>query len=193
MANPEALREENERLSTVREFANRFLIWPVGILLLSANWAAGQEPADAAVANKDDVEIEAPPAVIEYTVPDLMFTADEIEGLELARRGQLEKQAKDAVTEEKEAQRKLRFSSTALHLSSIVYSGPQTWAIWLNGRRITPNRLPENMKAVSVDKYSVRFDYKPSRIKPAVKVRLRPNQSYLISTGKIIEGRAQGS
>lgn len=78
----------------------------------------------------------------------------------------------------------------ALYLSGILYLSPRTWTVWLNGQRVTPERWPEHVKGLSVERDSIEVKLRVADDEPLVTVRLRPNQSYIVATGEVVEGAA---
>lgn len=77
-----------------------------------------------------------------------------------------------------------------LHLSAIVYHDPTDWRVWLNGRRFTPNSRAGTIELVDVGPDAVWLLWH-GLDQPATPVQLRPNQSYVIVSGTIIEGRVE--
>lgn len=75
-----------------------------------------------------------------------------------------------------------------LHLSAIVYHDPTDWRVWLNGRRFTPNSRAGTIELVDVGPDAVWLLWH-GLDQPATPVQLRPNQSYVIASGMIVEGR----
>ena len=75
-----------------------------------------------------------------------------------------------------------------LYLSAIVYIGPKTWTIWLNGVRVTPDMRIGGIDIVSVGRDAVRLEMRVLTNRPRVSVRLRPNQTFVAATREVIEG-----
>ena len=75
-----------------------------------------------------------------------------------------------------------------LYLSAIVYIGPETWTIWLNGVRVTPDMRIGGIDIVSVGRDAVRLEMRVLTNRPRVSVRLRPNQTFVTATREVIEG-----
>lgn len=75
-----------------------------------------------------------------------------------------------------------------VHLGSIVYSGPRDWSVWLQGEKWTPltKRGDIQLVAVTPDFADVRLMLQ-GETRPTT-VRLKPQQSVNLLTGKIIEG-----
>ena len=75
-----------------------------------------------------------------------------------------------------------------LYLSAIVYIGPETWTIWLNGVRVMPDMRIGGIDIVSVGRDAVRLKMRVLTNRPPVSVRLRPNQTFVTATREVIEG-----
>jgi hypothetical protein len=78
-----------------------------------------------------------------------------------------------------------------IHLSAIVYHAPDDWRVWLNGRRYTPAAPPGAIEILEVTAEAVRLTWRGGPQQSARQVELQPNQSYLIASGEIIEGKLQ--
>lgn len=151
----------------------------------------GAAAAGAGAAAEPLRERPAPP------FDSLLFTGEEVERIEKAQRGEPEVE-EETLAEvepepeplpEPEAQVVDRpVGPGAVHLTGILYSGPDNWRIWLNGRQVTPTRRPGHVVGLSVDREAVRVRLQVSTARPPVSVRLRPNQSYIVATGEVIEG-----
>ncbi len=74
-----------------------------------------------------------------------------------------------------------------LYLSTILYSGPNDWTIWVNGVPISPGQEFQSFQV---------SDIKPSYVELTVPlsalgmrpVRLSPNQTFVAKSGAVIEG-----
>ncbi len=75
-----------------------------------------------------------------------------------------------------------------LYLSAIVYIGPETWTIWINGVRVTPDMRVGGIDIVSVGRDAIRLKMRVLTNRPPVSVRLRPNQTFVAATRAVIEG-----
>lgn len=73
-------------------------------------------------------------------------------------------------------------------LDGIVYRGDDDWIVWLNNQRLTPDRLPSQIKMIKVYKNHVDlkwFDVQSKKITP---IRMRPNQRFNLDTNMFLPG-----
>lgn len=134
------------------------------------------------------------PGSADSPLTSLLFTAEEVQEIQQARR------AADKTGDEAPAQPAPEGPATvrslgpsAVHLSGILYSGPQTWRIWLNGELVTPGQRPAYVRQLRVERGAVHMRLEGLAERPAASVRLRPNQSYIVATGEVIEGAPPGA
>lgn len=75
-----------------------------------------------------------------------------------------------------------------IKLSGILYQGGGKWTIWLNGERVTPQAIPEEVMDLKVYNDYIEFkwfDVYTNRIFP---IRLRPHQRFNIDTRIFLPG-----
>lgn len=123
----------------------------------------------------------------------IFFSLDELDLILQASQGalQLEDEASadtdgDAATtaQEQPVDRGRRI----LTLSGVVYQSPNDWTIWLNGERVTPRNIPENVRGLVVNTDHIRlrwFDRAENRI---VNITLRPHQQYNLDLDTLLPG-----
>ena len=75
-----------------------------------------------------------------------------------------------------------------VYLTAIVYFDAGAWSIWLNGARVTPDQPLAHVDVVSVSREAVDLALHVASDRPPVAVRLRPNQTFVASTGRVTEG-----
>ena len=78
----------------------------------------------------------------------------------------------------------------SLHLAAILYRGPDDWRIWLNGQSFTPQARPRAIEILKVTAEAVVLAWRPGPGASPTRIELRPNQSYLVASGRIVEGKA---
>ncbi len=76
----------------------------------------------------------------------------------------------------------------ALHLSAILYEGPSDWQIWLNGRSFAQSGVAGAVEVLRVQRDSVRLKWRGAGARRPAEITLRPNQTYIVATGEIVEG-----
>jgi hypothetical protein len=87
-----------------------------------------------------------------------------------------------------------RSSATApaglIHLSAIVYRAPGDWRVWLNGESFTPRARPGPIEIQEVSAERVVLAWRPHPGAHPVRVELRPNQTFVVASGAVLEGSA---
>ncbi len=136
---------------------------------------------------KYKTEIYVPPAI-----PSLIFTPSQQSLLREARNGFNTRIPTEAETlASSGAAGSLQQPAMAvrkLSLGGIVFISPDEWTIWLNKRRITPDKLPTEAVDLRVYKEFIElrwFDAQTNQIYP---IRLRPNQTFGLDAHTFIPG-----
>jgi hypothetical protein len=75
-----------------------------------------------------------------------------------------------------------------LRLSGISYGDGQNWVIWLNNQRMTPTRLPPEVKSIKVYKNYVEIRWLDGLTQTEIPVRLRPNQRFNLDSRSFLPG-----
>jgi len=75
-----------------------------------------------------------------------------------------------------------------VHCSSILYSGPQVWTVWLQGERWTPETERPGLHILEVTPDFVRLSVALATDDAPRAVTLRAHQSLNLLTGAIVEG-----
>jgi hypothetical protein len=78
-----------------------------------------------------------------------------------------------------------------LHLSGIVYTSPQDWTLWLNGKRVSPKEMLPAIKDLRVAKEFIDLKWLDATSGETVPVRLRPHQRFNIDSKTFMPGSAQ--
>lgn len=94
---------------------------------------------------------------------------------------------RDAHEAEMQAQRLIPAGKGDIHLGAVLYYGPNDWVFWLQGEKWTPSTTRKNIRIEEVSAAKVRLVWQDPERPAPVKIELKPNQSYQISTGKIID------
>ena len=74
-------------------------------------------------------------------------------------------------------------------LDAIMFLGRDRWTFWLNGEAVTPESLPQGVAVLEVTPNRVQIAWTPDPTKPAATTSftLEPGQTYLISSGMVLE------
>lgn len=137
---------------------------------LKSTFAADAKPADT------------PVAIADTKVPDtLMFATDELTDIQ-SRIGQGEASVGAASTNGVE--------NASLYLSSILYFSPTDWIVWVNGVPIEPKQDFQAFRVTDITPTSVEL-LVPLSAMGMRPVRLGPNQTFLVKSGVVVEGRSQ--
>ncbi len=76
----------------------------------------------------------------------------------------------------------------SIHLAAIVYHAPDDWRIWLNGQSFTPAARPLAVEILKVTAERVVLAWRPRPGAPSTRIELRPNQTYVVASGEVVEG-----
>lgn len=75
-----------------------------------------------------------------------------------------------------------------IHMSSLLYFGPNHWVIWLRGEKWTPQTKNKNITIQEITNSSARLTIKHPTFAGSREIKLHPHQSYNLLTGKVQEG-----
>ncbi|TVQ83124.1 MAG: hypothetical protein EA357_07220 [Micavibrio sp.] len=84
---------------------------------------------------------------------------------------------------------KRRTDPRYLNLSGVLYKSPDEWVIWLNGQRLTPDRLLPEIIEINVSPSKIEMKWFDYGISDVIFITLRPHQFYDIETGILLPGR----
>ena len=150
-----------------------------GVFFLSAYavWAQSQPAASSAATQNVASEGGKPKPEIPST---LMFSIDELNDIQ-SRAASVNSADSDG------ADKGDAIENATLYLSTIVYYGPQSWTIWVNGKPISPG---EEFKSFQITDIGPRFVelLVPLSAQGMRPVRLEPNQTFVAKSGAVVEG-----
>lgn len=75
-----------------------------------------------------------------------------------------------------------------LSLGGIVYHSANSWTFWLNGMRITPNGLPEQVMNLKVFKDYIEIEWLDTSTNQIYPIRLRPHQRFNLDSRIFLPG-----
>ena len=78
-----------------------------------------------------------------------------------------------------------------LSLGGISYASGEKWTIWLNGQRITPLAIPEEVLDISVNKQYIELKWFDDHTNLIFPIRLRPNQRFNLEQRIFLPGTAR--
>lgn len=139
--------------------------------------------AESASADKPGTKMEnSAPAAPRRMPATLMFTTDELNDIQgrIATGGQDDSGARGGDNSKVE--------NATLYLSTILYTSPTDWTIWLNGKPIGPHHEFEDISVTDIGPRYVEL-LVPLSAQGMSPVRLSPNQTFIAKSGIIVEGR----
>ena len=77
-----------------------------------------------------------------------------------------------------------------LSLGGIIYASSSDWSIWMNGQKITPNRLPPEILDIKVRKKYIRLKWFDAYTNQIFPVKLKPHQRFNIDTRIFLPGES---
>ncbi len=123
--------------------------------------------------------------------PSLLFLPSEYAMLTAARANFVEQVPDEAQADEVEdllPDEILQDIKREIKLGGIVYAGPDNWIVWINGQRVTPKALPEEVKGIKVRKEYVELQWEDKKTNTVFPIRLRPNQRFNLDARMFLPG-----
>ncbi len=120
-------------------------------------------------------------------IPSLFFTPAEQSLIEEARAGLTTRAPTDF--ELRQAQDgTVPMGPREVALAGIVYLSAGDWTIWLNGQKVTPNRLPPEILDIRVLKNSIRLKWFDAYTNQIFPIKLKTHQRFNIDTRIFLPG-----
>lgn len=170
---------------------SRFCIFLGFFAVFSACVAAGAALAQApggptsGVLGAEPEKVEAPPLSEEEKAArrrpfrySLFFSAEDLMQIRRAQEGK-SVIAKDGSTDKIPQVRKIR-------LAGIVYFSPDHWMVWLNGLKVTPWVLPEEVSKIEVHPGWIYLEWFDIGANHIISLEMPANSEYDIVTGVLI-------
>lgn len=83
------------------------------------------------------------------------------------------------------------FGNGNIYVSAIVYEGNNNWSAWINNLKIMPGFDDPVIKVISITQDNIELFIKGGTVANDRRVRLKSNQTYVPTKGKIYEGILQ--
>ena len=80
-------------------------------------------------------------------------------------------------------------SPRELYLAGIAFNNKENWTIWLNGQRLTPDTVPEEIFNISVQEEFIEIIWHDKQTHRVYPIRLRPNQRFNLDARMFLPGR----
>lgn len=177
---------------------NFFVLASAFVLALSFSAAAFAQDGSVEVPVEDKVDVaenSKTNAINPGEIPSLLFTFWEYTAIKDAKRSRglvraptEDELMKDLRTKSEDERPKPPPEERDITLGGIVYASHNDWTIWLNGKRVTPEALPEEVLDLKVYNEYIElkwFDDYSNQIFP---IRLRAHQRFNIDTRIFLPG-----
>lgn len=130
------------------------------------------------------------PTVQLNQIPSLFFTSDEAALIASVRSGVIARPPTERELNEGDREEEVRPEPgiRELSLGGIVYKSSSDWTIWMNGQKITPDRIPPQVLDIRVRKDHIKlkwFDPYTNQIFP---IKLKPHQRFNVDTRIFLPG-----
>jgi len=156
-------------------------------LVLPANISYAQDQGDTMDEMVERLKFRAPEVSINQ-VPSLFFTSAEVALIASVRNGIITRPPTERELNTGETEVSPEKGIRELSLGGIVYNSSSNWTIWINGKKITPKRIPPEILDIKVRKDHVKirwFDPYTNQIFP---IKLKPHQRFNIDTRIFLPG-----
>lgn len=149
---------------------------------------AQQSERDIAQLLVERAESKEPPTRVDQ-IPSLMFTADEAALIASVRGGVVARPpTQNEVNKSQNEEQQRRRGPRELSLGGIIYKSSSDWAVWINGEKITPKRIPEEILDIRVRKDHIRIRWFDSYTNQIFPIKLKPHQRFNIDTRIFLPG-----
>lgn len=123
-------------------------------------------------------------------VPSLLFSRLEYERIRkaLEQRGSAAIVPDDVADDDTGDEGGVVLEGRDIRLSGIFFKNAEDWIIWLNDQRLTPQRLPKQIKEIKVYKKYIEIKWADNTSAQTYAIRLRPNQRFNLDTQSFSPG-----
>jgi hypothetical protein len=149
-------------------------VWTSTLLLLAIVLSSTQ----AQCAEEKPATSQQKPAILPSIPETLMFSVDEYNDIQ----SHLSAQA--------DSRRDSKIEQASLYLSSILYTSPTDWTVWINGVPIGPKDDLQDFHITGISANTVELLVPLSALgmRP---VKLGPNQTFIARSGVVVEGQSK--
>lgn len=176
------------------------------MIFVPAGYVLAQPATDQPVQAQPDLVPEATPEAIPEAMPNedefgidnlpsLLFTywekleIDEAQKSALTTQGQpVARVVSRSSNATKEPVPKPPPEKRYIHLQGILFTSDNDWVVWMNGKKVSPNALPEEAIGFKVYKDYVEMKWFDDYTNQIIPVRIRPMQRFNIDTRIFLPG-----
>jgi hypothetical protein len=135
------------------------------------------------------IKFRAPPLQINQ-MPSLFFTSDEIALISAVRRGVIARPPTESELNENNAEEEIvpERGIRELSLGGIVFRSSSDWTIWMNGQKVTPQRIPPEVLDIRVSKDHIKIKWFDAYTNQIFPIKLKPHQRFNIDTRIFLPG-----
>lgn len=146
----------------------------VGLLISPGVFGQQAAPTPPVAAPPTGLGGRAAPDTLMFTIGELTEIRSRMDAGLMSKGG--EKGASEAI------------ENATLYLSTILYSSPNEWTIWVNGTPIVPNQDFNSFRVTGIgpDYVELVVPLSAQGMRP---VRLSPNQTFIARSGAVVEGK----
>ncbi len=134
---------------------------------------------------------EAPPNDSSF-LSRFLFSQEEIEKLKQALGGAFKRAPEVPQSAEQDDDAPAAEYPRIVSMSGLIYTGPQDWTFWLNGVRVTPDKMMDELQNLYVTKHYIDFSWLDRQTNQLYPLRLRPHQSFHLDTKVFFTGAHPG-
>lgn len=165
--------------------------------IATSDSGTGNQIIDAAVPNEPVVE-QASNEIVPVSIPSLLFNYWEQTAIVEAKKSAASEGFKRNVTDD-EIQRAMDEpldkervkpppEEREIKLGGILFTTKDEWTIWLNGERVTPDALPEEIIDLRVYKHYIDMKWQDEYTRRLYPIRLRAHQRFNLDSRIFLPG-----
>lgn len=135
-----------------------------------------------------DIDIEDP-----AEIPTLFFTLWQYSLLKEARKGGFTNRAPAPYETEQKSDEDRVKGIREISLSGILYHSLDTWTVWLNGERVTPDAIPKEIMDIQVKSDHIDLKWYDAFTNQIFPIRLRTHQRFNLDSRIFLPGIGTGN